>query len=76
MAKNQKSIYLENDILEYIQNYQEQHKLSSLSIAIERIIFSIMLGNNPIPNIPEKPIKTNSKSIPSSINNIRAQMKD
>ena len=47
MAKKvQRSFYLETDIFNYIKSYQDEHNLSSISIALERIIFSLMLGNN------------------------------
>lgn len=76
MAKNQRTVYLENDILQFILDYQEEHKLSSLSIALERIIFSLMLGNEPKTRIAEKPIKMDSKTVPQSIMNIRKTMGD
>ena len=47
MAKKiQRSFYLETDVFNYIKTYQEEYDLSSISVALERIIFSIMLGNN------------------------------
>ena len=47
MAKKiQRSFYLETDVFNYIKSYQEEYGLSSISVALERIIFSIMLGNN------------------------------
>ena len=76
MAKNQRTIYLESDTLQYILDYQEKHNLSSFSVAIERIIFSLMLGDEPKTRIVEKSIKTDSKVVPQSIMNIRKTMRD
>ena len=76
MAKNQRTIYLESDTLQYILDYQEKYNLSSFSVAIERIIFSLMLGNEPKTRIAEKPIKMDSKVVPQSIMNIRKTMGD
>ena len=76
MAKNQRTVYLESDTLQYILDYQKEHNLSSFSVAIERIIFALMLGNESKTRIVEKPIKTDSKVVPQSIMNIRKTMGD
>ena len=44
MAKKQRSFYLESDIMNYIESYQMNHDLSSISAALERIIFTIMMN--------------------------------
>lgn len=74
--KIQRSFYLEPDIFNYIKTYQDENNLSSISIALERIIFSLILCNNDISNfkITKKPIKDDSKVVPQSIANIRKTM--
>ena len=77
MAKKiQRSFYLEPDIFNYIKTYQDENNLSSISIALERIIFSLILCNNDIsnPRIVKKPIKDDSKVVPQSIMNIKKTM--
>lgn len=77
MAKKiQRSFYLEPDIFNYIKTYQDENNLSSISTALERIIFALMLGNEPKTKIAEKPIKMDSKVVPQSIMNIRKTMGD
>lgn len=74
--KIQRSFYLEPDIFNYIKTYQDENNLSSISIALERIIFSLILCNNDISNsrIVKKPTKNDSKVVPQSIMNIRKTM--
>ena len=74
--KIQRSFYLEPDIFNYIKTYQDENNLSSISIALERIIFSLILCNSDISNpiIVKKPIKDDSKIVPQSIMNIRKTM--
>lgn len=74
--KIQRSFYLEPDIFNYIKTYQDENNLSSISIALERIIFSLILCNSDIsnPRIAKKPIKDDSKIVPQSIMNIRKTM--
>ena len=74
--KIQRSFYLEPDIFNYIKTYQDENNLSSISIALERIIFSLMLCNNDMSNsrIAKKTIKDDSKVVPQSIMNIRKTM--
>lgn len=74
--KIQRSFYLEPDIFNYIKTYQDENNLSSISIALERIIFSLILCNSDIsnPRIVKKPIKDDSKIVPQSIMNIRKTM--
>jgi hypothetical protein len=77
MAKKvQRSFYLEPDIFNYIKTYQDENNLSSISIALERIIFSLILCNNDMSKskIAKKPIKDDSKVVPQSIMNIRKTM--
>lgn len=77
MAKKiQRSFYLESDIFNYIKTYQDENNLSSISTALERIIFSLILCNNDEikPTIAKKSIKTESKVVPQSIMNIRKTM--
>ena len=77
MAKKiQRSVYLEPDIFNYIKTYQDENNLSSISTALERIIFSLILCNNDEikPTIAKKSIKTDSKVVPQSIMNIRKTM--
>lgn len=77
MAKKiQRSFYLETDVFNYIKSYQEEYSLSSISVALERIIFSIMLGNNIQINSKENAIEKKDKTLPKSIANIRNSMKD
>ena len=77
MAKKiQRSFYLEPDIFNYIKTYQDENNLSSMSIALERIIFSIMLGNNIQIKSKENAIEKKDKTLPKSIANIRKSMKD
>ena len=74
--KIQRSFYLEPDIFNYIKTYQDENNLSSISTALERIIFSLILCNNDDTKIriTENPIKTDSKVVPQSIMNIRKTM--
>ena len=74
--KIQRSFYLETDVFNYIKSYQEEYSLSSISVALERIIFSIMLGNNIQINSKENAIEKKDKTLPKSIANIRNSMKD
>ena len=77
MAKKiQRSFYLETDVFNYIKTYQEEYSLSSISVALERIIFSIMLGNNIQIKSKENAIEKKDKTLPKSIANIRNSMKD
>ena len=77
MAKKvQRSFYLETDIFNYIKTYQDENNLSSISVALERIIFSIMLGNNIQIKSKENAIEKKDKTLPKSIANIRSSMKD
>ena len=77
MAKKvQRSFYLETDVFKYIKSYQEEYGLSSISVALERIIFSIMLGNNIQIKSKENAIEKKDKTLPKSIANIRNSMKD
>ena len=77
MAKKiQRSFYLETDVFNYIKSYQEEYSLSSISVALERIIFSIMLGNNIQIKSKENAIEKKDKTLPKSIANIRNSMKD
>ncbi len=77
MAKKiQRSFYLETDVFNYIKTYQEEYDLSSISVALERIIFSIMLGNNIQIKSKENAIEKKDKTLPKSIANIRNSMKD
>ena len=77
MAKKvQRSFYLETDVFNYIKSYQEEYSLSSISVALERIIFSIMLGNNIQIKLKENAIEKKDKTLPKSIANIRNSMKD
>lgn len=77
MAKKiQRSFYLETDVFNYIKSYQEEYSLSSISVALERIIFSIMLGNNVQIKSKENAIEKKDKTLPKSIANIRNSMKD
>lgn len=77
MAKKvQRSFYLETDIFNYIKSYQDEHNLSSISIALERIIFSLMLGNNIQVKTSKIKAENELKNIPNSIKNIRNSMRD
>ena len=77
MAKKvQRSFYLETDVFNYIKSYQEEYGLSSISVALERIIFSIMLGNNIQIKSKENAIEKKDKTLPKSIANIKNSMKD
>lgn len=77
MAKKvQRSFYLETDIFNYIKSYQDEHNLSSISIALERIIFSLMLGNNIQVKTSKIKSENELKNIPNSIKNIRNSMRD
>mgnify|MGYP001603291247 CR=1 FL=1 len=58
------SFNLEEDIIEKIENYQKQYKLSSRSSALERIILA--MGNN---NIDSNLIIKLLNDIKASINN-------
>ena len=74
--KIQRSFYLETDVFNYIKTYQEEYALSSISVALERIIFSIMLGNNIQIKSKENAIEKKDKTLPKSIANIRNSMKE
>ena len=77
MAKKvQRSFYLETDVFNYTKSYQEAYGLSSISLALARIIFSIMLGNNIQIKSKENAIEKKDKTLPKSIANIRNSMKD
>ena len=77
MAKKvQRSFYLETDVFNYTKSYQEAYGLSSISVALERIIFSIMLGNNIQIKSKENAIEKKDKTLPKSIANISNSMKD
>lgn len=77
MAKKvQRSFYLESDIFNYIKSYQDKNNLSSISSALERIIFSLMLNDNPNIKQKEKTIEKEIKAIPQSIAKIKQSMRD
>lgn len=77
MAKNQRSFYLENDTLQFIKDYQVQHELSSISAALDRIIFSLIMDNPIAAKQSKVQSKTeNKKDIPNSIRNIQNTMRD
>lgn len=77
MAKKiQRSFYLESDIFNYIKSYQDKNNLSSISSALERIIFSLMLNDNPNIKQKEKTIEKEIKVIPQSISKIKQSMRD
>lgn len=51
------SFSLEEDIIEAIESYQKENKLSSKSAALERMILSMKTSNNNIENIIKNILK-------------------
>lgn len=68
--KKQTTIYLEEINMEYLKQYQETYKLSSISSALNMLLFQ-MQSNTPIEIKKEKPKKTISNSVLSAINSMR-----
>ena len=75
MAKKvQKTIYIEKDIYTMIEYFQKGNDLSSFSVAIERLLLTI-INDTKINNRIKKEEKQ-QKEIPNSIINIRNSMRD
>lgn len=68
--KKQTTIYLEEINLEYLKQYQESYRLSSISAALNMLLFQ-MQSNIPIETKKDKPKKTTSNSILSAMNSMR-----
>lgn len=68
--KKQTTIYLEEINLEYLKQYQESYRLSSISSALNMLLFQ-MQSNIPIEIKKDKPKKTTSNSILSAMNSMR-----
>ena len=68
--KKQTTIYLEEINLEYLKQYQESYRLSSISSALNMLLFQ-MQSNIPIEAKKDKPKKTTSNSILSAMNSMR-----
>lgn len=79
MAKKvQKTIYLEEINMEFLKQYQEKYRLSTISVALDHIIFSLMI-NGSVEGIKFNNIKNNidsQKGVPKSIINIKNSMRD
>lgn len=72
--KIQRTFYLEKDIMSFIEQYQEKYELSSISIALERVLLPLVMEN--MPTIKQQPIvvKTVDKPNNKLIDNIRNSM--
>lgn len=72
--KIQRTFYLEKDIMSFIEQYQEKYELSSISIALERVLLPLVMEN--MPTIKQHPIvvKTVDKPKNKLIDNIRNSM--
>lgn len=72
--KIQRTFYLEKDIMSFIEQYQEKYELSSISIALERVLLPLVMEN--MPTIKQQPIvvKTVDKPKNKLIDNIRNSM--
>lgn len=68
--KKQTTIYLEEINLEYLKQYQESYRLSSISATLNMLLFQ-MQSNIPIEVKKDKPKKTTSNSILSAMNSMR-----
>lgn len=68
--KKQTTIYLEEINMEYLKQYQETYRLSSISSALNMLLFQ-MQSNTPIEIKKEKPKKAISNSVLSAINSMR-----
>ncbi len=68
--KKQTTIYLEEINLEYLKQYQESYRLSSISSALNMLLFQ-MQSNIPIETKKDKSKKTTSNSILSAMNSMR-----
>lgn len=69
--KKQTTIYLEEINLEYLKKYQETYRLSSISSALNMLLFQMQSNNQPIEPKKEVPKKTISNSMLSAINSMR-----
>lgn len=71
MAKKNTSVNLEEDILEYIDNYRDQYSLSSRNKALERIILKFQTQEDIINNLKyfEDIVKKGGVSITPSPDN-------
>lgn len=68
--KKQTTIYLEEINSEYLKQYQETYRLSSISAALNMLLFQ-MQSNTSIEIKKDKPKKTTSNSILSAMNSMR-----
>lgn len=68
--KKQTTIYLEEINMEYLKQYQETYRLSSISSALNMLLFQ-MQSNTPTEIKKEKPKKIISNSVLSAINSMR-----
>ena len=68
--KKQTTIYLEEINMEYLKQYHETYRLSSISSALNMLLFQ-MQSNTPIEIKKEKPKKAISNSVLSAINSMR-----
>ena len=69
--KKQTTIYLEEINLEYLKQYQETYRLSSISAALNMLLFQMQSSGTSIEIKKDKPKKTTSNSILSAMNSMR-----
>ena len=69
--KKQTTIYLEEINLEYLKQYQESYRLSSISATLNMILFQMQSNSTPIEIKKDKPKKTTSNTILSAMNSMR-----
>lgn len=69
--KKQTTIYLEEINLEYLKKYQETYRLSSISSALNMLLFQMQSNAISIETKKDKPKKTTSNSILSAMNSMR-----
>lgn len=69
--KKQTTIYLEEINLEYLKKYQEMYRLSSISSALNMLLFQMQSNAISIETKKDKPKKTTSNSILSAMNSMR-----
>ena len=69
--KKQTTIYLEEINSEYLKQYQETYRLSSISAALNMLLFQMQSNGTTIEIKKDKPKKTASNSILSAMNSMR-----
>ena len=69
--KKQTTIYLEEINSEYLKQYQETYRLSSISAALNMLLFQMQSNSASIEVKKDKPKKTTSNSILSAMNSMR-----